>query len=471
MNPVSFLAWSRLSRRFRARPLLALTLVFTGAAAVPVRAAEWVLVYRVTDEVTITSPEANVPPRTEHRAYTETIALTPTCLVVQDDRQKQIRDFAHRRWITLNLADQTFDDWPLCGLVDFLAAELNNRNALGAGLRAAKIDQASLQFERFDSETELRLESAPHPRNAPAPRIEQVNVGQVIEFRHGDRTVVRFTPSDTTLPAAFQPRFVNFLAYHCAIHPQIRAALVAAQVLPRELVFTSNNLNRRTTTTMELTSASLESTDHRQLPPAATPALHGGEPVFALIAKVREAERTGHRPTRTEAIAFADAAIAAGRPLDGLMALLEFGLQSGEQLGAEIRQRRATFALDAACTRYLQAFAQSSQAECEQGLAANAMLSRDHLQRGYMLDLQRANHLDRLHRVDEALACYVKVIEANPFHAGALHDLGLLLANTYEHIQAWLCWDTARRLYPDHPMFRDITEREHRLVATCPDFF
>lgn len=458
---------ARLIARFIKPVLLALALRCDAT----VKAEEWVLVYAATEEQQIASPKGDAPPRTERRSYTQTIVLAGHCLVVQDDRQKIIRDFSRRRFVVLNLADKTYDEWSLFSLADFFESELNNRNALGAAMRAAKVDQAAAQFDRFDNESSLRLDSPPNPHNAPPPVIERVKLADGIEFRHRDQTVVRFFPADTALPAGLRRRFVNYLAYSCAIHPEIRRALVATDAVPREMVFTWSNMNRRTTVTLHLTSAGPAQTDSSPLPTDATPAKHAGDPVFQAIAAIRAAERTGHRPSRPEAIAFAESAFADKRPLDGLMALLEHGLQSGEQLTDEIRRHRADFADDIPCQTYLKAFDQSSKAACEQSLAANATLDRTRLQRAYMLDLQRANHLDRLGKTREAMDCYLKVIHANPFHAGALHDLGMLLARAYEHPNAWLCWDTARRLYPDHPMLKDILQREIQLAAGYPDFF
>lgn len=432
---------------------------------------EWHLTYTATKQQTTQDPKGDVPPRIETRSYTETIALGDDVLVVQNDRQKIIHDFSRRRFVVLNLDSNTYDEWSLFSMVDAREVELLNRNALRAALHSAKVDEAHVPFDRFDNETALHVRSLPNPHNAPEPIIEQGSVDNRMEFRHRNQTVVRFTPSDTTLPAELRHRFDNYLAYSCAIHPDIRHVLRNAEFIPKELVFTSRELNKVTTTTFHLVSAAPSDSDSSALPAAATPTSHEDDPVLQLIASIREAERTGRRPTRRDAVAFANSAFADGRMLDGLMALLEHGLQSGEQLTDEIRKHRPKFANDRACQIYLQAFDQSTKEACEQALAANASIDRPGLQRAYMLELQRANHLDRLGKSAEAIECYLTVIRGNPFHAGALHDLGMLLARTWEHPKAWLCWDTARRLYPDHPMFSDVREREKQLLSRYPEFF
>jgi tetratricopeptide (TPR) repeat protein len=444
---------------------------FTIFCVTLARADGWILTYDATDVVTIESPDGAEPSRTETRKYFQSIVLSEHTLVVEDERRAIFYDFDRRRTVDLDLASKTYREWSLFSLPDLLHAELMNRNALGAATRAGRIDQVAKFFDRFNCETELRVKSRSHPANSPDPVIEQSALNPGIDFHCEGRKAVRFVPADVRLPAELHHRFVNYLAYSCAIHPRIRDAISATRAIPQELIFTSRASNRETTTTLRLNSSRKSDADSSRLPVGARPAEVTNDPVYQLLEHVREAERRGQRPTRSDAIAFAQSRIDSGDNLDGLMALLEYGLQSGEQLTDEIRRHRKIFEHDAPCQRYLKAFDQSSKAASEQGLAINSAIVRTNLQKAYMLDLQRANHLDRLGKSDEALQEYIKVIRANPFHAGALHDLGMLLTRRYSQPTAWACWDTARRLYPAHPMFKDVTEREERLRAENPDFF
>ena len=434
-------------------------------------AAEWVLTYAVTDEVTIASPDEATPPRRETRSFTQTVTLGEDTVAVQDDRRTMIYRISTRRVLNVSGEHNTYQDWSLFSLVDGREAELFNRNALGAAMRAAKIDEAASQFRRFDSETELHMESQPHPSNETAPVMEPVKRGDRLEFRYDGQIVAQFVPTETRLPPALHQRFVNYLAYSCAIHPEIRRAIAATGTVPQELIFTSRSVNRQTTSTRHLISSAPSHSDRSLLPAGATLAGAGGDSVLQLVATVHEVARSGQLPTRDAAIAFARARVAEKNALDALMALIEYGLQSGDNLTAEIRRHRAIFEADDRCQRYLKAFNQSSKALCEQNLALSDSIDRTGLRKSHQLDLQRANHLDRLGKPKEALEAYLNVVRANPAHAGALHDLGMLLARTYEHPKAWACWDAARRLYPAHPLFKDVIAREQRLLTGHPDFF
>ncbi len=454
------------SRRYCLLGLSSFCLVLSAA-----RADSQLLVFDVTEETSSAALDSSSTPRTELRHYTETVFLGTDVLAVQDDHQKLIRDFARQRMLVLDVAKNSYADWSLFGTVDFFEAELFNRAHLGAAMRAAQIKDAAVQFDRFDNECALRLDSGPPSEDQPRPAIQRDEAGGALVFTHEGRTVARFEPADIVLPAPLQHRFVNFLAYHCSIHPEVRRALADAHAIPQRLVFTARTFDRVTTTTLRLVSCAPAAAEEGDLPTHAAPEDASHDPILKALAAIRTAQQAAHRPTRAEAVAFADDAIARHRPLDAILALLEYGLQSGEPLSAEIARRREAFSTDPDCNLYRNAFDQSSKAACERSLATNARIPRDHLQHAYMLDLQRANLLEPLGKADEARQLFLRVLEANPFHAGALHDLGLLLAHSWQQPHAWLCWDIARRVYPQHPMLKEIAARERILQSRYPDFF
>jgi|GEM_PF-6121717 hypothetical protein len=450
-------------------PALFVALTFLGL--VSAHADEWLLDYDVTEELRIESTDADTPSETTTHSFRQFVALAPDHLVVKDDRQHLIRDFTRRRYHLINPATATYDTFSLFAFVDFIEAELANRNALGAGMRAAAVDAMATQFSRFDNETNLRLESLPHPQNPGEPVIEETAVESALEFRHDGNLVARFTPSNTSLPPHLQPRLASYLAYTCSLHPKIRRRILASGQIPQELRFTSRTTNRLTTTTLRLRAAAPSPTDTPLLPPNVTLAHHPDDPVLQLLAYIHRAEQTTPPASREETLAFVRSALDANRPLDALLALIEHQLQTGESIGEELRRHRKRFDSDPACRTYRGAFDQSSREACEASLAANATLDRSGLTRAHMLELQRANHLARLGRAAEARESFLLVLRANPFHTGALHDLGALLARSWDHPKAWLCWDTARRLYPRHPMLKSIAEREQQLLSRYPEFF
>ena len=436
-----------------------------------VHAEEWALTFAVTENKIIESPKGDAPPRNETRHYTQTVVLGPDRLAVQDDRQKIIYDFSRRSMLVLDLAANTYNEWSLYGLPSFFEHELSNRTALGAVMRAAKIQQTEAIFLRYDNETALRVETRSAPRDFPAPIIKSVKQEGAFEFRHADAVVVRFVPADKPLPVAWHHRFVNYLAYSCCIHPQIRRTIAETKAIPQELTFTSRNTGTLTTTTLRLVSSLSVSTDSAALPAGAKRAAHSNELFFELLTAIETTARNPDRPARAETVTLADQAVTRGQPLEAMLALLEFGLQSGDNLTVDIQRHRKSFDRDPACQAYLKAFGQKDKAAAEKSLVINVSINRQGLTKTHMLDLQRANLLERTGHAREAIEHYFTVLRANPYHAGALHDLGMLYLRGYDHSKAWLCWDAARRLYPNHPLMSDVIRIEQEVLKNQPDFF
>ncbi len=439
--------------------------------ALPAFAGEWVIQFDVNQETTILSPDGKTAPRTEKRHYTETVALHENHLVADDEQWRTIFDFKHGQLIRLNLAHQTYTRGSIYPVAAFFEHELSNRNHLGGALRAAKLSPEPVYFDRFWNETVMHMESAQAPADMPVPKIEATQAGTAQEFRYAGQLVARFTPGSAKLTPVLQHRFVNYLAYQCALHPQIRQALAETGAPPQELTFHVTDTGKTSVTTLHLVSSQAADTDSSVLPADAKPEpIDPQNPLAAVLAACDAVAAKPARPTLAEAVKFADAAIAGGRNLDAVLALLEYGLVSGDQPIEAVKERRAAFT-DPVCQTYFKAFDQSSKEAAERSLHANDSLDRKNLTKAYMLDVQRANLLEAVGRQNEAVPLFLSVLRANPYHTGALHDLGMIYARGYDEYLAWRCWTTARALYPHHPMLRDIDDFERKLVVRQLDFF
>lgn len=441
-----------------------------GCAALA-RAEMWVLTFDVTEQRTIAPPDGKGAPREERNQFTQRIVLGSDFVAVEGNDRRAIYDFTRRRIINVDLAANTFTDVSLYALPAFFEHELVNRNMLGTVLRESGVGDAKVAMSRFDNETALRVLSPSNAGKEPPPAITVTKRAGLIEFRHADTVFARCVLSDTPIPAVWRHRFTNYLAYSCTIHPRVRQAIVESDRVPRELTFTGRTTGSVTTTTLKLRAVTNEDGPIPAPPAGARPAPGRNSELDSVLATVEATAADSRRPARADTVRFADTAVADRRPLDALLALLEFGLQSGEQLSREIARHKAVFNSDPVCQSYLAAFDQSNKAAAERSLAANQALSRTGLKKAHMLDLQRANLRERLGRGGEALDDYLVVLRANPYHAGALHDLGMFYARGYEEPTAWRCWDAARKLYPAHPMMKDVADLERRLEKELADFF
>lgn len=434
------------------------------------RAEEWILTFAVKEQRTVEGPDSKTPSKTTTRDYHQTVALGADYLVLDDGRRKSVFDFAGKRMRWTEPAAGTMHEESLYAVPTGLEHELHNRATLGAAMRSANIEAAKI-FDRFDCESELRVTSPSRTVfNTPAPKIDQTKIADAWEFRHAGELVVRFVPDSRPLPAQWRHRFVNFLAYNCSLHADIRHAIAETGAIPQELVFTWRAMNATTTRSLRLVSSAPSIGDSSGLRNDLQPAATDRKLDAALEPVVAAAATAGPRDA-APTIQFAQESIDGKRPLDALLALMEYSLQTGEPVADGMRRHQDAFSRDPDCQAYLGSFRQTDKATVEKNLATNKGISRTGLQKAYMLELQRANLLEAAGRPREAIEGFFQVLRGNPRHVGALHDLGWIYLRNYEHGKAWQCWDPARKLYPGHPMMRDVIRMEMDVEKSQPDFF
>lgn len=450
-------------------------------------ANEWILTYAVTAISETDTPDNQSPAKKESRAYTRTIALGQQHLGVDDGHGKRVYDFARRRMIYLHPDKQEYSDWSLYAGIAARIHELENRFGLGAGFRAMKIAGKNL-FGRYDNEANLGLELPGMKFNEPDPVIKRIDLpGGGWGFQHEGLSVVQFIPSEKKVPAAFYARFSNFLAYECNLHPKIRRQIAATGKIPERLVIRWQLGGKSNAATYRLQSVDLAESDGTKPPEGfnvASPQGESSAALFHVISLTQNKDRARQQNSREQIGRFAQEAIAQHRPLDAYLALLEYRIQSGEKHPDDFQPYRRDFDQDERCRLYMISQDQSSAEACRKGLAACDSIDRTGLQKAYMLDLQRADLLQILGRdktrqtgpsqQNQTLAAeklFLSVLEINPFLAGAYHDLGRLYDETFRSPEAWLCFDTARRISPDHFMLKGITNLELRFEHDFPDHF
>ena len=450
-------------------------------------AEEWQITYAVVREQWMKNPADPAAHKQEERSYTTTVTLGQEYLMVSDGHEKKVYDFTRRRMVQLHLDRHEYDDWSLFSNVGARIRELQNRATIHASMRMVKPDLQDA-FGRFENETSLGLVLPGMKQDEPEPTIERKNLdGGGWDFWHNGVSVVQFVPATTGVSAAFGPRFASFLAHECSIHPKIRRELAVGGEIPQLLVTRWQNGDQQNIATYRLQSVVLLASNSAILPADFKPALHRGEafePLVRAVARARDDHGATHRSTRAEVEAFAKAAVAAKRPLDAYLALLEYRLQSGERHANDLRRYQREFDQDRRCQLYVASLDQSSKEACRKSLASIESIDRTGLQKAYMIDLQRADLLQILGRGNRgatmpgennatatAEKLFLSVLDANPYLAGAYHDLGALYDEPFRSPMAWLCFDTGRQLSPDHFLFKDIDTFEQRIQRDFPDFF
>ena len=89
----------------------------------------------------------------------------------------------------------------------------------------------------------------------------------------------------------------------------------------------------------------------------------------------------------------------------------------------------------------------------------------------YLLDVFAANHEGTLKHGTAAEKLFLTALNANPYLTGAWFDLGKLYYRNAKTREAWVCWDAARAMDPDHPFAKEINTLERRMAEDSPEFF
>ncbi len=421
-------------------------------------------------------PSASAPapaPRTERESGRLTVHVGEIYFLEESEAGSILYDFASRRILSRGPKDPAWTGISLYSELGFQIMEYQNRKMLGGALTAAGLKDPAMAAmgDTFELETlfSLRL---PADRQKPVPDLKRgTQADGAWVYRRKDAETVAFKPSTSRVPETLRPGYERWLVYRSRIHPSIRSEIVATGLVPALLRTQWHNTGQTGTTTLGLKSVELVATGvHAPAPGAEYDSPAQGE-LRDRVAAARDPKRGAQRPTLAQAEAYADKAIAAGHALDGLLALIEITLQDGADVAPAMRARMAAFQGDALCKSFFSSLDLPSKEACERSLKALAAIDRTGLAKDYILDIHIGDDLADLGRDAEAEKAFLAVLKRNPCIAGVWKDLGDVCFRQYEMPKAWICWDTARRLSPSHPMLKDIGKYEARLERDFPEYF
>ncbi len=412
-------------------------------------------------------------PRTERHAGELVVALGCDYFLVERDGAATLYDLKGKRILTRAAGKHEWTEISLFSDLGFRVMEYQNRVMLGRVLSAGGIKDPSVlgMGDTFELETLFCLRF-PDERGKPVAGLKRETLENgAWSFRKDGKEVVLFKPSVSAVSEEFRALFDRWMVYGCRVHPDIRREIVASGRVPQILLTHWKNTGEGDTSSLELKSV-VESEDTAVTPAAGLATLSSAEgPLRELVELTRDPKRRAEGPTTDSLKRFADDAMASGRVLDGFLALLEITFQNGGDVSAEFRRYRDRITQDEACKRFFEGMAQSDKTSCEHAVEVLRSIDRKQLKKDYIVDIHLADALSTLGRGAEAETVIFSVLHRNSFLVGVWNDLGQQYYRGYEMGKAWLCWDTARAICPQHPMLKSITELERRLESDFPEFF
>lgn len=445
-------------------PILLLSLLATPLLP---RAQEFQIVYKVTGSVleetaTGVSEKGLTPGHWVVRLGPDYTCLAESAgMTVHDYKGKRVL-----RFITdVKTSDHSLFALPARRQTDF-ARQMESLGLLRrAGLAGANIDAQIHELEnRLGMKSGLPLSTRPVKSRDPAG-----NYAYLME----NRLTASFTMSETEVPEDRRRMFSRFLMTALPMHPDLRADLETYHRVPSRLKIRTMHGDQKRYTTLELLAAGPAAdllygeVQRAPVPPAA------GSRLARLVRRSLNPEEHDRLPRGADDFATGfNNAIQQGFHTDAMLVALECYLQVGDSTDKAVDALLPYSKRDPALGNFLASMALAGDpSTANKAVEALNKIDRDSLLRKHLFDFSVANALASLGKLREAEGLYLATLDQNPLLAGVYVKLGQLYYDSERMEDAWLCWDTARMLRPDHPMLTIPRGVEARLMKELPDCF
>jgi hypothetical protein len=411
-----------------------------------------------------------------------------------------VLDFERRRRLEIDGQARTFQDSSLYPEVGARHFQLLNRDHVYSVLEAGQADPADLaHFDPVLVEHELSVLNHKRKTTIGATSaaagsgivgrlrgvlsvVRRPNIGigrdgghEVYEATTSGRRLLSHTTDGAAVEPAISRQFVQFLRYAFGGHPLVLERIAGAERIPREIHFTSLGQEDSAADEVRLHVDAMEPAAEgaivlgglrRVIGPGAVAAAFGPALEMSILGERPDVEEVSER-SRKEALA----ALEEGRALEALLILLELTLQTGDPLPGlgDVVHAEA----DVTVRRLLEVLKPGTGGPPEARASVDTLLQlreaagpRQHVLMSFESGIRAG-----LGETNEAIELLGKVLSVNPFLTAVYKDMGDLQLQRGDTRTAWLCWEAARAIAPDHPVLQLVAEFEARLARAHPEYF
>jgi tetratricopeptide (TPR) repeat protein len=393
------------------------------------------------------------------KAWKEKILLDADRVVVEDGEHRIVIDLAARRRYLVDVKAGTYTEWSLYANPGFRVYELENREAL-----ARSKDEMAL------AEHELSIAHARTPG-----MLEVAASADAVEFKVGELAIFRMSREGSAISDRDARSLGRYFRYFKGGHPSALAALEAQKNLPAQVVMTSNPFQAMRTTLRfsvipadQAPRASLQGL--RKIAPAGLKGLPDelARAAFRISGETEAVIARRAQDTYRQAAKYWQE----GNAPAGFFASLEYNLQKGVLENDLLIHNRPAVTGSRELAGVLPHLGNSKDKEAaERAIAALRQGRAAAGPKAYVIGIFEANHEIVAGRPARAHALFVEALRANPDIAGVWKDLGDLLYRQFMPAEAWLCWDTGRKLAPQFGNFEPVNRFEQQLARDHPEYF
>ena len=436
------------------RHLLALLLLLN--LSVPALSAPLCLQLELT---AVTTPKEGAR---EENVETMRVVLGDDYLEIDRPGRLVVYDFAAKRIHVVQ--GKNYERFSLYSDIGFRSAEARNLWALYEGMTEAKVtEMAEAIGDPVTTEHKFSVDDGQTQAN-----LSRLEKDGSVTYSHKSQRLAQWSLQGQTLSPAQSLAYVRFVRYFAGGHPDILKDLQAGSLLPNDLQIDVSQPDGSLSSRLRLVSAREESSPRPDFSGRsfAAPDSDLGD----LLARGRQLAAADAEKAQREGIGRAEKALAEGRVLESLLGLLESNLIVSGDPPQALVANRSVFENDPDCQILFQALAEGNS----DPIAAARLLETIEDNAGANRHMLQILHGGWLYMADDMLGAfrlYQPALAANPNITGAWKDVGDIQYNRYDMGNAWMCWDVARQLHPQHEMLQQVNLLEERLLSTYPEFF
>lgn len=369
------------------------------------------------------------------------VRLYPDVLYWDDGKYQITYDFPNLR--VYSETAEGVDNSSLYARVGGREIEFLNRLQLRKALNAANVTEPSMTVPQLEHLFSLR-----DPKSKTNLSFDGLKV------KSGKDVLLEWSKDGLPVDPETARLYVRFLRYYVGGHPDALQMLQKRKVIPKTLTITQLNVKDKRVTRLTLLKNSVPGPP--ALPTGSPPV--PASPVARLLAQAATLTLAPDYALKEARQLFSEK-----RYLQSFLRYFDNGLSLGGELAPDFKAKAAVMRQDPDVEKLTAAL----QANDAAGLQAMEAPAGDV---SYIVKVFRGG-LIMENDPETAYKLYVEALEAQPSLSGAWKDLGEIYYRTFEAVDAWRCWDTARRLAPRHQLLEEVNALETRLRGTYPDYF